>query len=167
MLKYASPASLSFAFTFGRFITFVILSIHVSHFAAARQHMSSIPSVAGCHLPSRKFPAAFQTPPPRKSIFILTITAVIFNFQFSIPFLTATVKSAGHTTQRLSTRFFLHSQQKLPKTFPHHRSDEYFPPHTYAALINTCASFLSPGIHAAAAQQHHVISLACYLTHPH
>ena len=76
---------------------------------------------------------------------------------------TATVKSAGHTTQRLSTRSFLHSQQKLPKSFPHHRSDEYFLPHTNAALINTCASFLSPGIHSAAvtlslskcAQQHH------------
>ena len=41
--------------------------IHSMHFAAPRQHIKSIPLRFGCHLPSHKFPAAFQTPATAKS----------------------------------------------------------------------------------------------------
>ena len=76
-------------------------------FAAPRQHIKSIPLSSGCHLPFRKFPAAFQTP-------ALTPAAVA-----ELAEATASVKSAGHSTLRLYTLTSFHSLHKLPKTFPH------------------------------------------------
>lgn len=67
------------------------------HFAAARQHILSIPLVAGWHPPAPKFTAAFPPLP----------TALAKH--------TVSVKSAVHTPQRYATRSLLHSQYKLPK----------------------------------------------------
>jgi hypothetical protein len=63
----------SFASTFGRFIPFVIHLFHSSHFAAALQHVVSIPHSSSLLLPSLYIP-----PLPGH------LLSLISNFQFSI-----------------------------------------------------------------------------------
>jgi len=99
-------------------------------FAAPRQHIKSIPLRFGCHLPYPMFPAAFQTP-------ALTPSAVAEPAEA-----TATVKSAGHSTLRLSTLTSFHSLHKLPSTFPHPfltRSLSTFP---HPCCFNKCQCLL-------------------------